>query len=538
MTERRTAEANLESLHRIFSTPEDPDSTLSRIEREISGNLRGFLAEHIVATNRSLADIESDFASAIVPEEPRFVSDHTEFLLRHVVAESVHTASPRFVGHMTSALPYFMVPLMKMMVALNQNVVKTETAKAMTPLERQVLGMLHHLVYDCDEAFYDEHMQNPRTGLGAFCSGGTIANVTSLWVARNRALPCDDGFAGVDEEGLHRGLAHHGYDDVAILVSELGHYSLSKAANVLGLGRRAVRTVPIDASHRVRPDLVLEQGKRLQEDGVRVLAVVGVGGTTETGHVDPLAALADVCEELDCHFHVDAAWGGPTLFSGTHKALLAGIERADSVTLDAHKQLYVPLGAGMAVFKDPTALDSIEHHARYIIREGSKDIGSKTLEGSRPAMAMLVHAAFHIMGRKGFELLIDLGITNARRFADMVKAADDFELITAPELNILTYRYVPPELREALKSGSDKLRRDANEQLDTLTRKIQVYQREAGKSFVSRTQVSVPRYDFASVGVFRVVLANPLTDVAALEAVLEEQRELGRKLYGSPSEAA
>ncbi|MEM9302829.1 MAG: pyridoxal-dependent aspartate 1-decarboxylase PanP [Pseudomonadota bacterium] len=534
MTERR-AEANLESLHRIFSTPEAPDSTLSRIEREISSNLSGFLAEHIVATNRALADIEADFASTVVPEEPRFVSDHTDFLLRHVVAESVHTASPRFIGHMTSALPYFMVPLTKMMAALNQNVVKTETAKAMTPLERQVLGMLHHLVYAGDEAFYAEHVQNPRTALGAFCSGGTIANVTSLWVARNRALPAGEGFAGVDEEGLHRGLAHHGFDDVAILVSELGHYSLVKAANVLGLGRRAVRTVPIDSSHRVRPERVLEQGRALAAEGTKVLAVVGIAGTTETGHVDPLADLADVCAELQCHFHVDAAWGGPTLFSSTHRDLLAGIERADSVTLDAHKQLYVPLGAGMAVFKDPSALASIEHHARYIIREGSKDIGSRTLEGSRPAMAMLVHAALHIIARQGFELLIDLGIDRARRFAEMIEAADDFELITHPELNILTYRYVPRELWDALASKDAQRRRVANEQLDTLTEEIQRYQREAGTSFVSRTRVSVPRYDFAGVGVFRVVLANPLTDEAALAAVLEEQRQLGQRLVPAPS---
>lgn len=531
MTERRRAKANLDSLHRIFSTPEAPDSTLSRIEREISGNLRGFLAEHIVATNRALADIEADFANAKVPEEPRFVSDHTEFLLQSVVAESVHTSSPRFIGHMTSALPYFMVPLSKMVVALNQNVVKTETAKAMTPLERQVLGMLHHLVYDCGEAFYEEHLQNPRTGLGAFCSGGTIANVTSLWVARNRALHAGDGFDGVDVEGLHRGLVHHGYKDVAILVSELGHYSLAKAANVLGLGRRAIRTIPIDSSHRVRPELVLAEGKRLAQRGVKVLAVVGIAGTTETGNVDPLAQLAEVCSELGCHFHVDAAWGGPTLFSSTNKNLLAGIERADSVTLDAHKQLYVPMGAGMVVFKDPTALASIEHHARYIIREGSKDIGSKTLEGSRPAMAMLVHAALHIMARKGYELLIDLGIDSARRFAEMINAADDFELITEPELNILTYRYVPATLKAVLQSDDERKIRAANQQLDHLTEQIQRYQREAGQSFVSRTRVSVPRYDFAGVGVFRVVLANPLTDVEALEAVLQEQRELGQSLY-------
>ncbi len=130
--------------------------------------------------------------------------------------------------------------------------------------------------------------------------------------------------------------------------------------------------------------------------------------------------MAAIAREHGAHFHVDAAWGGPTLFSARWRHLLAGIELADSVTLDAHKQLYVPMGAGMALFRDPAAVRAIEHHARYIIREGSRDLGSKTLEGSRPGMAMLVHSGLRILGRRGYELLIDGGIDKARWFADEI----------------------------------------------------------------------------------------------------------------------
>src|SRR5690606_17196367 len=133
-------------------------------------------------------------------------------------------------------------------------------------------------------------------------------------------------------------------------------------------------------------------------------------GTTETGSVDPLHALADLAREYGTHFHVDAAWGAPTLFSSRHRHLLAGIERADSVTLDGHKQLYVPVGAGMLVFKDVKALSAVEHHANYVLRRGSRDIGKHTLEGTRAGMAMLVHSALRIIGRQGYELLIDQGI--------------------------------------------------------------------------------------------------------------------------------
>ena len=115
------AEVNQESLYRIFTLPEAPDSTLSRIEKDLSENLLGFLGDHIVAKEKPLQDIERDFEKASIPEDPQFVSDHTEFLLEKLVAHSVHTASPKFIGHMTSALPYFLMPLAKLMVGLNQN---------------------------------------------------------------------------------------------------------------------------------------------------------------------------------------------------------------------------------------------------------------------------------------------------------------------------------------------------------------------------------------------------------------------------------
>ncbi|NMT57010.1 aminotransferase class V-fold PLP-dependent enzyme, partial [Vibrio parahaemolyticus] len=143
-------------------------------------------------------------------------------------------------------------------------------------------------------------------------------------------------------------------------------------------------------------------------------------GTTETGNVDPLPEIAEVCQAHGCHFHVDAAWGGATLMSNHHRHLRKGGEMADSVTIDAHKQLYIPMGAGMVLFKDPDAMKSIEHHAQYILRKGSKDLGSHTLEGSRSGMAMLVYAAMHIISRPGYELLIDQSIEKARYFADLI----------------------------------------------------------------------------------------------------------------------
>ncbi len=524
MTE--TALANLQTLYRIFTVPEAPDSTLGKIDQAITGNVADFLQKHIVALECSLEEIEKDFSSSAIPEDPTFVSEYTEFVKEKLVAQSVHTAAPGFVGHMTSALPYFMLPLSRIMTALNQNLVKVETSKAFTPLERQVLAMLHRLIYDRDEDFYERYIHDSAHAMGAFCSGGTIANTTAFWAARNMLCKTDGEFRGIAQEGLFRALKHLDCDGLAILASRRAHYSLGKAADLLAIGRDNLVLIDTDEHNRIDLNHLREEHKKLVDRNIRPLALLGIAGTTETGHIDPLEQLADFAEEIGCHYHVDAAWGGPTLFSSRHRHLLAGIDRADSVTIDAHKQLYVPMGAGMVLFKDPHALNAIEHHANYILRHGSKDLGSHTLEGSRPGKALLVHAGLSIIGRKGYELLIDLGIEKARTFAEMITRHPDFELISAPELNILTYRYCPDWLQQRLPDLAPDLVIKVNQELDQVIQLVQKVQREAGKTFVSRTRLRCARYGKEQITVFRSVLANPLTTDDILSSVLAEQCDI------------
>ena len=524
----RQAQASADSLLRIFTAPEDATSTLSIIEQRLSQDLAGFLGNSIAALEKPLSEIETDFNAYQIPADPTFVSDYADEIMQNLVAHSVHTAAPSFIGHMTSALPYFVLPLSKMMVGLNQNLVKIETSKAFTPMERQVLGMMHHLVYGEGDGFYKKWMHSANHSLGAFCSGGTIANITALWIARNRLLKPDGDFKGIAREGLFKAMKHYGYDGLAILVSERGHYSLGKTADVLGIGRESLISVKTDADNKIDTALLAEKMAELKANNIRVLAIVGVAGTTETGNVDPLHQLADLAEQYQCHFHVDAAWGGATLLSQKYRHLLAGIERADSVTIDAHKQMYVPMGAGMVVFKHPSAAHAIEHHAEYILRKGSKDLGSQTLEGSRPGMAMLVHACLQVIGRDGYEILINRSLEKARYFATLIEHNIDFELITEPELCLLTYRYVPAQVQKAMAKASPEQLQRFNELLNGLTKFIQKRQREEGKSFVSRTRLTPAKYQRQETIVFRVVLANPLTTEQILHDVLVEQDQLAQ----------
>ena len=520
----RKAIANLERLRKIFTYPEYKGTKLQAIEEEISENLHDFLRQKIVAEDIKPKRLEVFFHDYRIPEEPIFVSEQAEFLLQKVVAQSVNTSSPKFIGHMASALPYFMLPLTKIMTALNQNLVKTETSKSFTPLERQVVGMLHHLVYQQTEEFYRANMHSRRFAIGTFCSGGTIANLTALWVARNKLLPPqpDKGFAGVRIDGVGQALRHYSYRDLAIIVSRRSHYSLTKAADILGIGRKMLISVDTDKDERMCLDSLRSHICKLQEQKVGIIAIIGTAGTTETGSIDPLPALREIANTIGCHFHVDASWGGVTLFSRRYRHLLHGIAEADSVTIDAHKQLYSPIGAGIVLFKRETDLSNINQQANYIIRDGSRDLGKHTVEGSRPGMALLVHSSLRIFGSRGFELTVEHGINRAKCFADMIEQSANFELMTAPYLNILTYRF-HPECRARSTSRQDE------ESLNRLTTDIQRKQRGKGVSFVSRTTLRLHNRPYSAV-VFRVVLANPLTTDVHLREILVEQEEIAHKL--------
>lgn len=464
------------------------------------------------------------FRDYLLPEEMQCPSSHFTKLLTEVLPGAVNTYSPRFIGHMTSALPRFVVPLANLLMQLNQNVVKLETSGVFTSVERQLVQQFHHLVYQYEPFFYK---QNNAEHLGSFCSGGTIANLTALWYARNAKFK-GLGDAGLKQLGLIKATQALGYNGLAIIVSERAHYSLRKAADLLGLGTDFLVTVPVDEQHKIRLDLLEQKCQHLTINGIAIVAIVGVAGATETGSIDPLSEMADIAYKYHCHFHVDAAWGGATLFSDKYRRLLAGVSRADSVTIDAHKQMYTPIGVGMVLFKHPVKEALIQYSAEYIIRPGSADLGCCTLEGSRPAMSLFLYSALQILGKRGYEYLINQSIEKARAFALMIQSADDFELISEPELCILTYRYVPMEILKSLVLVNDTERGRLNDLLNQLTIAIQEKMKDIGHSFVSRTSLTYPAYGLQRITVFRVVLANPLTTCDILEQILDEQRVIAK----------
>jgi glutamate decarboxylase len=223
---------------------------------------------------------------------------------------------------------------------------------------------------------------------------------------------------------------------------------------------------------------------------------------------------------------VDAAWGGPTLMSEKYANLLDGIKHADSVTIDGHKQFYMPMTCGMVYFKDPRIMDHIAYHARYVNRPGSVDLGAKSLSGSREANSLILDCTLKIMGSKGFALLIDHGIETAKEFAREIKKRPLFQLISPPELNILTYRICPEPIQKQFLTASQEEKDRINEMMNYINQNIQRSQREAGYSFVSRTTLHLKRLFNRDIVVFRCVIMNPMTDKNILNDILDEQEEI------------
>ncbi|CAN5340078.1 putative pyridoxal-dependent aspartate 1-decarboxylase [soil metagenome] len=494
-----------QTLASLFSEP-GPE-----VELALRTCIEAHLSRDVVG---AVAPVGSEaFASASIPELGVDVVTYLAFLARDVLPHSVKTDHPRFIGHMTSALPAFVHPINRLMTLLNQNVVKIETSNAFTFLERQALAMLHRLVFQRDDAFYADHAQASGSTLWIMVSGGTLANLAALWCARNARLP------GVNELGLVDGVRRAGYERAVVISSRLAHYSIGKAIDVLGLGAANHLVVPVDINGQIRLPALRDVLARCRDEHTAVIATIGVAGATETGQVDPLPEMAALCAEFGCHFHVDAAWGGPVLLSHEHCHRLAGIELADSVTLDGHKQLYLPMGLGCVVFRDPKLADQIEKSASYIIRAGSMDLGRRTLEGSRPAMALQLHAGLHVMGRSAYGEAIDGGIARASAMAELIRQSSSFELLHEPVLNIVAYRYAPVGIQAT------------QERWNELNTRLQERQSHAGNGFVSRTTLFHTGHgEGIPIVALRSVLASPRTTVDDIASVLAEQLALGDAL--------
>ncbi|MST33291.1 aminotransferase class V-fold PLP-dependent enzyme [Acidimicrobiaceae bacterium USS-CC1] len=268
---------------------------------------------------------------------------------------------------------------------------------------------------------------------GIMASGGMISNLTALAAAREHALPGSrrDGVAG---------------RRLSLVCSAEVHYSVRRAAELLGIGNAGVRSVPIDARHRVDVDGVVAALRRDRADGITPVAVVANAGSTLTGAVDDLAALADVCAEEGVWLHVDGAYGLPAAASAAKGHLFAGLDRADSATVDAHKWMYVPKPCSVLLMRDVTALRrAFSHEETYMphVEEEQVHGVDLTLEYSRPLRSLKLWLAMRVHGAAAVRDAIERNLAQAAYLAQLLTEDPAFELVLEPELSTVCFRHLP-----------------------------------------------------------------------------------------------
>jgi aromatic-L-amino-acid decarboxylase len=257
---------------------------------------------------------------------------------------------------------------------------------------------------------------------GSFTSGGTVSNVTALAAARERAVP------GSRRAGTPPGAVAYCSADA--------HYSIVRAIELLGIGSDNLRAVPIDEHRRMRTDALDSMIRSDLAAGLTPIAVVATAGTTLTGAIDPLDAIADICAEHGVWMHVDGAYGLPA--ASVMPERFAGLDRADSVTVDAHKWMFVPKACGIVMVRDEAALAAaFGHETSYI--PGTSNAVDVTLEYSRPLRALKLWLAFRVHGAGKFRESIQGNIDLAHMLYAMA-AERGWEVGPAPDLSIVLMR--------------------------------------------------------------------------------------------------
>jgi aromatic-L-amino-acid/L-tryptophan decarboxylase len=268
---------------------------------------------------------------------------------------------------------------------------------------------------------------------GAFTSGGTISNVTALAAARERALP---GSRATGLGGLR----------VAVYASAEVHYSVTRAVELLGIGSDNLRDIPIDDAHRMQARELATAIDRDIGDGVTPIAVIATAGTTLTGAIDPITELADVCVDRGVWLHVDGAYGLPAAATDARRGLFAGLERADSASIDVHKWMYLPKACGVVLVREPRMLEAAFAHEQGYLPHQQHELHAVdiTLEYSRPFRALKLWLALRAHGAGQFRDAIQRNLHEAELLYERAASAADFRVLDQPpQLSIVPIRHEP-----------------------------------------------------------------------------------------------
>jgi glutamate/tyrosine decarboxylase-like PLP-dependent enzyme len=392
---------------------------------------------------------------------------------------------PRFWGWVNSPPAVMGIFADQLAAAMNPSVAGGNHAAV--HVERQVIR------------WFAEMLGLPSTSMGILVSGGSMANLTALAAARHAKAGFDVRVRGLQS----------GDQRLVVYMSEEGHGCIRKAVEMLGIGADWLRVIPVNERSEMRVDVLARTIDRDLQDGYRPIAVAASAGTVNTGAIDDLAAVARVCRDRGVWFHVDGAYGAAAVLSSRYRERLASLALADSVALDPHKWLYVPVEAGLVLVRDGAELRSaFSLVPPYLRTDGDpRGVGGPPwlsefgFQQSRGFRALKVWMTLKYYGTSGYARAIDHDLALASYLADRVNTDAELELMAPSSLSVVCFR-----VRPAGVSGDERV----NELNKTVLERLQL----SGRAFLSSTVLN-GRF------VLRACVVNPLSAQRDVDAMLE-----------------
>lgn len=435
-------------------------------------------------------------ARRILSSPPTPTAERFAELAQTILSRGQNLHHPHYVGHQVPAS----IPLAGLFDAIgavtNQVMAVYEMGPWATAVERAVVDAIGREIGFPAGEF-----------AGLITHGGSLANLTALLTARNVCLG----------DAWETGLAGRSPPPV-LLVQADSHYSVARAAGVLGLGTRQVIQVGLDERRRMSPAILDQTLNTLRSSGTPVIAVAASCCATPIGAFDPVEEIWPICRRHGVWLHVDAAHGGAACFSETHRHLVTGLHQADSVVFDAHKMMFMPALCAMLIYRRAEhRFEAFRQHAPYLFDPTAPgiadyDVGLTTLECTKRAQAFGLWGVWSLFGKQLFADLVDVTFDLGRKFYELLKSTDDFIPLHEPQCNIVAFRYLPPHIQH-----------ESPEVIGRLQHCLRRAVIESGEFYLAPITLD-------GVGALRVTLINPLTTEADLQELLQMLRRFGKEI--------
>ncbi|MEH6450461.1 MAG: aspartate aminotransferase family protein [Oleispira sp.] len=464
---------------------------------------------------RTIAENEKPF-SGILPQElaPIFKDINLDQPLKKThkaldelsevyLKDAVYFHNPKYVAHLNCPIVYPTVMAELILSSINTSVDTWDQSAGATLIEQKLVD------WTLGRIGYGENSD------GVFTSGGTQSNLMAMLLARDHYCETHlDGYS-VKEKGLPECA-----NKFRIFTSDLSHFSIQKSAALLGLGYDSVIAIAHDELFQMDITVLEAEIEKAKSSGLIPIAVMATTGTTDFGSIDPINEISVLCKQHGLWMHADAAYGCGILASNKHRDKLAGIEKADSVTVDYHKSFFQPVSCGAFFTKHKEKLGYVTHHADYLnplsaTQEGTPNLVNKSMQTTRRFDALKLWLTLRIMGANRIGAIFDEVILRAEQTYNLFISDGNIDVLHKPQLSTLVFRFHPAHSSLKPLVVDDALINQCNESIrKTIFR--------SGKAVVAGTKVK-------GISYLKFTLLNPETSMLDIEEILQMIKQAGQE---------